>query len=197
MSPPDSGPPLPISGISAPLGVRLPRASRDHVRSCCRYLRQLDSIQPLTSKGHRLRNKHHVYYEDPRMMPLAPQQVAGGPLVKGMNDRNHVMNAVGSKMLPHFDEIHDRVEQRQKQRGQAEELFLRLTGLKMKMEQYALGEKFAGRVADARGVAFLNRAWQSAEWLPTEAEIRAPDRWIERMDRDTGMAGREAAGRAS
>lgn len=41
----------------------------------------------------RLRNKHHVYYEDPRQLPITPQKVAGGPFVKGMNDRNHVMTA--------------------------------------------------------------------------------------------------------
>ena len=96
---------------------------------------------------------------------------------------NHVMNHVGKRLLPHFDEIHTRVEQRQKQRGQAEELFLKLTGLKMKMEQYALGEKFAARVAEERGMEFLNRAWHSRDQLPSEDEIRAPDRWIARLER--------------
>jgi coenzyme F420 biosynthesis associated uncharacterized protein len=96
---------------------------------------------------------------------------------------NHVMNHVGKRMLPHFDEIHERVERRQKQRGQAEELFLKLTGLKMKMEQYALGEKFAAKVADQRGMEFLNRAWQAREQLPSEDEIRDPDKWILRLDR--------------
>jgi coenzyme F420 biosynthesis associated uncharacterized protein len=110
---------------------------------------------------------------------------------------NHVMNRVGERLLPTYAEIHERVEHRQRNRSQVEELFLRLTGLKMKMEQYALGEKFAGQVADARGVAFLNRAWQSAEWLPTEAEIRSPERWIERMDREGGAAGQGAASQAS
>jgi coenzyme F420 biosynthesis associated uncharacterized protein len=110
---------------------------------------------------------------------------------------NHVMNRVGAELLPTHAEIHRRVEHRQRNRSQIEELFLSLTGLKMKMEQYALGEKFAGEVADARGVAFLNRAWQSAEWLPTEDEIRAPARWIERMDRDGGVVALEAAGQAS
>jgi coenzyme F420 biosynthesis associated uncharacterized protein len=95
---------------------------------------------------------------------------------------NHVMNQVGGRMLPHFETIHQRVEHRQKQRGRAEELFLKLTGLRMKMEQYALGEKFASRVAEQRGVAFLNRAWQAREHLPTEQEIRAPDLWIARLD---------------
>src|SRR4029078_11996491 len=80
---------------------------------------------------------------------------------------NHVMNRVGERLLPSYAEIHERVEHRPAQRSQIEELFLRLTGLKMKMEQYALGEKFAGRVADQRDVAFLNKAWQDPEWLST------------------------------
>ncbi len=95
---------------------------------------------------------------------------------------NHVMNRVGATLLPHYEEIHARVEHRQRQRGQIEELFLRVTGLKMKMEQYALGEKFAARVVDERGMEFLNQAWHAPERLPTEAEVRNPDRWIARMD---------------
>lgn len=41
----------------------------------------------------RLRQKHHVYYENPLRSLIQPQRVAASPLVKGMNDRNHVMNA--------------------------------------------------------------------------------------------------------
>jgi coenzyme F420 biosynthesis associated uncharacterized protein len=110
---------------------------------------------------------------------------------------NHVMNRVGERLLPSYAEIHERVEHRQANRSQIEELFLRLTGLKMKMEQYALGEKFAARVADVRDVAFLNQAWQAPEWLPTEAEIRDPDRWIARMDGEGGASGRGATSQAS
>lgn len=110
---------------------------------------------------------------------------------------NHVMNRVGERLLPAYAEIHERVEHRQAHRSQIEELFLRLTGLKMKMEQYALGEKFAGAVTDARDVAFLNLAWQAPEWLPTEAEIRDPERWIARMETDGGASGRGAASQAS
>ena len=110
---------------------------------------------------------------------------------------NHVMNRVGERLLPSYAEIHERVEHRQANRSQIEELFLRLTGLKMKMEQYALGEKFAGRVADVRDVAFLNQAWQAPEWLPTEAEIRDPDSWIARMDVEGGASDRGATSQAS
>ena len=96
---------------------------------------------------------------------------------------NHVMNSVGKVMLPHFDLIHDRVEHRRGNRSQLEELFLKLTGLSMKMEQYKVGEAFVDHVVRERGIAFANRAWHSVEQLPTEEELRYPGRWIARIDR--------------
>jgi coenzyme F420 biosynthesis associated uncharacterized protein len=95
---------------------------------------------------------------------------------------NHVMNSVGRDLLPNFALIHERVERRQRQRSPAEQWFLRVTGLSLKMEQYRLGEQFVDAVVRQRGITFVNRAWQSQEALPTEAEIREPERWIERMD---------------
>jgi coenzyme F420 biosynthesis associated uncharacterized protein len=95
---------------------------------------------------------------------------------------NHVMNRVGKELLPNFDMIHERVEHRQRQRSQVEQMFLKITGLSLKMEQYKLGERFVDFVVRERGITFANRAWQSPEVLPTEAEIRDPERWIERME---------------
>ncbi|MCA9117532.1 MAG: hypothetical protein KDA79_20825 [Planctomycetaceae bacterium] len=40
-----------------------------------------------------LREKHHVYYEAPVATLIRPQEIGGSPLLKGMNDRNHVLNA--------------------------------------------------------------------------------------------------------
>ena len=95
---------------------------------------------------------------------------------------NHIMHQVGRGMLPHFAEIEARIEARQKQRSPVELWFLRVTGLSMKMEQYALGEAFVGHVVNARGVDFLNRVWDGPETLPTEAELRAPATWVARLD---------------
>ncbi len=95
---------------------------------------------------------------------------------------NHVMNNVGRQLLPHFQLIHERVEHRQRQRSQAEQLFLKITGLSLKMEQYKLGERFVDHVVRERDIAFVNRAWQTPETLPSEAEIRDPQRWIGRME---------------
>jgi coenzyme F420 biosynthesis associated uncharacterized protein len=95
---------------------------------------------------------------------------------------NHVMNQVGKDLLPNFELIHERVEHRQRQRSRVEQLFLKITGLSLKMEQYRLGEQFVDDVVKRRGMAFVNRAWQAPESLPSEAEIRNPEAWIRRME---------------
>ena len=144
-----------------------------------------------------LRNGHSLI--ESMMSPLQRQMLSRLQALMSLAEgySNHVMNRVGEQLLPAYAEIHERVEHRQANRSQIEELFLRLTGLKMKMEQYVLGEKFAARVTDMRSVAFLNLAWQAPEWLPTEAEIRDPDSWIARMDVEGGASGRRAASQAS
>lgn len=95
---------------------------------------------------------------------------------------NHVMNAVGERILPGFAALHDRFERRNERRGTLERLVLRVTGLDLKMEQYAAGERFVDAVLAARGKAFLARVWTGPETLPTLDEIRAPQRWIDRME---------------
>ena len=95
---------------------------------------------------------------------------------------NHVMNAAGERILPNFAEIHDRFERRGERRGAVERAIMRLTGLDLKMEQYAAGERFADAVIAARGREFLNRVWTGPEMLPSLDEIRAPERWVARIE---------------
>src|SRR5579859_2542160 len=95
---------------------------------------------------------------------------------------NHVMNAVGKELLPNFELIHQRVEHRQRDRSPVEQVFLKITGLSLKMEQYKQGERFVDGVVRLRGIQFANRAWESPEDLPTEAVIRDPERWIRRLE---------------
>jgi coenzyme F420 biosynthesis associated uncharacterized protein len=95
---------------------------------------------------------------------------------------NHVMNAAGARILPNFTEIHDRFERRGERRGAVERAVMKLTGLDLKMEQYAAGERFADAVIRERGRTFLNRVWTGPEMLPSLDEIRAPDRWVARIE---------------
>jgi coenzyme F420 biosynthesis associated uncharacterized protein len=129
-----------------------------------------------------LRQGHNVINAlmTPQQQELMSRLQALMALAEGYS--NHVMNNVGRALLPNFEIIHERVEQRQRQRSQLEQLFLKITGLSLKMEQYRLGERFVDEVVRRRGIAFTNRAWDSPEALPSEVEIRDPERWIGRME---------------
>jgi putative hydrolase len=95
---------------------------------------------------------------------------------------NYVMKRVGRRILPTFDLIESRLAAREAQRTAAERLFLRLSGLELKLEQYRLGEAFAESVARERGMAFLQRLWERPENLPTLAELAHPQDWMARME---------------
>ncbi|GEM_PF-1424127 len=55
--------------------------------------------QQLAEEFHRLRHKHHAYYESPWRSLVRPQRVGASPLVKGVNDRNHVATAAYGSLL--------------------------------------------------------------------------------------------------
>ncbi len=59
--------------------------------------------------------------------------------------------------------------------------FLKLTGLEMKMQQYAQGERFILAVERHGGFGALDRAWEGPGRLPTLEEIREPERWLQRV----------------
>jgi coenzyme F420 biosynthesis associated uncharacterized protein len=96
---------------------------------------------------------------------------------------NYIMNAVGARHLPSFDFIKQRIEERAAQRGMIDKLFIRLTGLALKMEQYRMGEEFINAVVAARGVGFANLVWEGPDYLPTLDELRDAPRWMERVAR--------------
>lgn len=96
---------------------------------------------------------------------------------------NHVMNAVGRRLLPSFNQIEQQIAQRQRQRTLLDQMVFRLTGLDLKLAQYQQGEAFVNAVVAARGVQFASRVWERPENLPSMDEIRNPGQWIVRMDR--------------
>lgn len=114
--------------------------------------------------------QHHIFEQLQALMSL----------VEGYS--NHIMNAIGSQLLPSFHIIEQRMEQRQKSRTLLEQLFYRLTGMDLKMAQYQQGEAFVNEVVRQRGIAFASQVWERAENLPTLDEIRHPHKWMQRMD---------------
>jgi coenzyme F420 biosynthesis associated uncharacterized protein len=94
---------------------------------------------------------------------------------------NHVMDAVGRDILPSYDRMKARFEDRLRKKGPAERLFAKLTGLDVKYEQYVLGERFVNEVVSRVGVRGMNRVWQGKEQLPTLEEIKQPSLWLSRV----------------
>jgi coenzyme F420 biosynthesis associated uncharacterized protein len=115
----------------------------------------------------------------PEQRALFQKMQATMCMVEGYS--NHVMNAVGRQLLPSYETIAKRFEQRQRQRSFAEQMFARLTGLDVKMEQYRLGQAFIDDIAARRGHDVARRIWDGPESLPTMEEIRNPDAWLARV----------------
>jgi coenzyme F420 biosynthesis associated uncharacterized protein len=100
-------------------------------------------------------------------------------LLEGFSD--YIMDEVGSGLVPEVEKISARFHERRQRRSGFERAILRLTGMDLKLEQYAKGERFVRAVAEARGRPALSRLWDGPATLPTPEEIAEPDRWITRV----------------
>ena len=116
----------------------------------------------------------------PEQRQLFSQMQATMAIVEGYS--NHVMNHVGRQLLPNFEHITRQFEKRQREKSVAEQIFIRLTGLDLKLEQYRMGEAFIDRVVALRGHDFARRVWEGPLQMPTLDEVKAPERWIARME---------------
>src|SRR3954451_17341707 len=93
----------------------------------------------------------------------------------------HVMDAVGQKVLPAYEGLREAMERRRPSRSAPERVLQRMLVLDLKMRQYEQGKRFCDAVASRHGVSVLNRVWESPESLPTSAELREPSLWVERI----------------
>jgi len=116
----------------------------------------------------------------PEQRELFSQMQATMAIVEGYS--NHVMNVIGRRLLPRFDHISRQFEKRQREKSVAEQIFIRLTGLGLKLEQYRMGEAFIDRVVALRGHDLARQVWDGPEKMPSLDEGRNPERWIARMD---------------
>ena len=100
-------------------------------------------------------------------------------LLEGFSD--YVMDEVGRGLVDGVETISARFHERRQRRSGFERAVLKLTGMDLKMEQYAKGELFVRAIAEARGRTALARIWDGPETLPTAEEIAEPKRWIARV----------------
>ena len=110
----------------------------------------------------------------------AMQQIqATMSLLEGFS--NVMMRRVGRAHLANFDRVDAEFNQRSSNRSAAERAFFKITGMDMKMQQYVQGEAFCDAVMKQGGMKRLSAVWESAENLPTLAEIRNPQLWMDRV----------------
>jgi len=100
-------------------------------------------------------------------------------LLEGFSD--YVMDEVGRGLVEGVDTISARFHERRQRRSGFERAVLKLTGMDLKLEQYAKGEQFVRAVAEAKGRPALARIWDGPATLPTPEEIADPSRWIARV----------------
>src|SRR5690606_4399605 len=77
----------------------------------------------------------------------------------------------------------------------AAKVLQRVIGLEAKMNQYAQGERFIEEVERlGGGPEALDPVWRGASWLPTLAEIRSPEGWLDRVRLSEELVGWPARG---
>jgi coenzyme F420 biosynthesis associated uncharacterized protein len=100
-------------------------------------------------------------------------------LIEGHGD--FVMDGVGPAVVPTAVFIRERFQQRRTAAGPLDRMIRKLLGLDLKMKQYEEGARFVRHVVGAVGMTGFNAVWTSPDTLPSIAEIRAPQEWLDRV----------------
>ena len=103
------------------------------------------------------------------------------------------MDEVGRDLVPGVETISARFHARRATRTPMERAILRITGLDLKMEQYARGERFVAAVERAAGPAGLRRLWDGPGDAAAGGRAGAT-RALGRGASSAGRGGRRAAG---
>jgi coenzyme F420 biosynthesis associated uncharacterized protein len=107
-------------------------------------------------------------------------------VVEGYSE--HVMDAVGERVLPGYEKLRDAMDRRRQSRSAPQRILERLLGLDLKMRQYVVGKEFCDAVVQSDGIATLNRVWEAPELLPTLAELDEPGAWVSRIRNERAAA---------
>ncbi|MDQ6721380.1 MAG: zinc-dependent metalloprotease [Candidatus Dormibacteraeota bacterium] len=149
---------------------------RGHMEQSMRVL--LETVTQKTSPAARIAAFAGVLPAQWRVM----RQMQGTmSLIEGYS--NLVMNELGAKLLPGFDELEEAYRRRSSSKSVLDQLIWKFTGLDLKLQQYRRGEAFAKAVYDAHGIEALNLAWRSPNHMPKLEELGNPENWYKRVTR--------------
>jgi coenzyme F420 biosynthesis associated uncharacterized protein len=149
---------------------------RGHMEQSMRVL--LDTVTQKVSPAARIAAFAGVL---PAQWKVMRQMQGTMSLIEGYS--NLVMNELGAKLLPGFDQLEEAYHKRSSSKSVLDQLIWKLTGLDLKLQQYRKGEAFARAVYDAHGMKTLNLAWKGPEQMPRLDELADPERWYKRVAR--------------
>ena len=148
--------------LETPRKLRLP--SGEEIKRVVEALRQGDLISVVTSHAERA---------------TLDRMQAAMAVIEGHAE--HVMDAVAPDLLPNLPKLRAAIDRRRRSQSGLSRLLAKLLGLDMKLRQYEQGKIFCDAVVREAGVETLHRVFAGPEALPTQAEIRDPRAWIDRM----------------
>lgn len=121
----------------------------------------------------------HVLASDEQRVVL--DQIGGlMSLLEGHGDVT--MNRAGLDHVPSAERFARVLQQRRASANAVNRTVQRILGLEAKLNQYQQGEDFiAGVERIAGGKDGIEPAWRGPSWLPTLAEIRDPQEWVDRV----------------
>ncbi len=113
---------------------------------------------------------------------LLPQLQALVTTVVGYVD--HVMDDIGNGLIGSYGMLTEAIRRRRADEAPADRFVERLFGLELTRTQYERGQQFIAGVVERAGKDVLPRLWESAQTLPTPAELDAPGLWLARIELD-------------
>jgi len=147
--------------LDAPRKLRVP--STDEVKRVLGHLRNGDLISIVTTTPER------------ETLDRVQSVMA---VVEGHAE--HVMDAVAPDLLPSLPKLRAALDRRRKSQSGLSRLVARLLGLELKLRQYEQGKFFCDAIVRERGPEALRHLWSGPEVLPTLAELRDPQAWLDR-----------------
>jgi coenzyme F420 biosynthesis associated uncharacterized protein len=118
--------------------------------------------------------------QTPEQREVFDKLLAFMTLLEGHAD--HVMDAVGPRVVPSVVEIRAAFSERRKRgAGPIDRIFRSLLGMDLKIQQYVKGGSFVKAVVAEVGMDGFNAVWESPNSLPTRDEIADPTAWVARV----------------
>lgn len=114
-----------------------------------------------------------------RERELMSKAVATMSLLEG--HANWVMDNVDAEVVSSVKTIRRRFDRRRDLHNPVQRVIRKVLGLEAKAKQYVQGQRFVTEVVQTVGLTEFNRVWESAQNLPSEAEILDPQAWVGRV----------------